>query len=114
MARRGVMACTVGLALLAILPNLVANNRAVAIGVLRTAAVCLAFTSATVVNSLTAFASLQCDDASVDQDTGKPNKEHPKLAKGQALGGFRSSGQLGRAVGPLLGMEISDTAALGT
>jgi len=106
MARRGVMACTAGLALLALLPNLVANNRAAAIGVLRAAAVCLAFTSATVVNSLTAFASLQCDDAGVDQDTGKPKEEHPDLAKGKALGGFRSSGQLGRAVGPLLGTAI--------
>lgn len=104
MARRGVIACTTGLGLLAILPNLVANNRAIAIGVLRAAAICLAFTSATVVNSLTAFASLQCDDAGVDSVTGKPIKEHPELAKGQALGGFRSSGQLGRAVGPLLGV----------
>jgi hypothetical protein len=92
-----------GLVLLAVLPNLVANHRGVAIGVLRAAAVCLAFTSATVVNSLTAFASLQCDDAEFDLDTGKPKTEHPQLAKGQALGGFRSSGQLGRAIGPLLG-----------
>jgi len=106
MARRGVMACTAALGLLAILPNLVANNRAVAIGVLRAAAVCLAFTSATVVNSLTAFASLQCDDAGVDQDTGKPREEHPELAKGKALGGFRSSGQLGRAIGPLLACAL--------
>lgn len=103
MARRGVVACTIGLVLLAVLPQLVATHRAVAIGILRIAAVCLAFTSATVVNSLTAFASLQCDDAGIDQDTGKPKKEHPQLAKGQALGAFRSSGQLGRAIGPLLG-----------
>lgn len=113
MARRGVLTCATGLVLLAVLPHLVATNRAVAIGVLRAAAVCLAFTSATVVNSLTAFASLQCDDAGIDQDTGKPKEEHPQLAKGQALGGFRSSGQLGRAIGPLLGevygmMEINN------
>jgi len=106
MARRGVLTCTIGLVLLAILPNLVANQRAAAIGVLRAAAVCLAFTSATVVNSLTAFASLQCDDAGIDSDTGKSKEEHPQLAKGQALGGFRSSGQLGRAIGPLLACAL--------
>ncbi|KAF8591415.1 MFS general substrate transporter [Ramaria rubella] len=106
MARRGVTMCTIALGLLAILPNLVATRRTVAIGVLRAAAVCLAFTSATVVNSLTAFASLQCDDAGVNENTGKPNEEHPQLAKGQALGRFRSSGQLGRAIGPLLACAL--------
>jgi len=64
--------------------------------------VCMAFTSATVVNSLTAFASLQCDEGVFDKDTGKPMEAHPQLAKGKALGQFRSSGQLGRAIGPLL------------
>ncbi|KAF5341920.1 hypothetical protein D9611_001891 [Ephemerocybe angulata] len=64
--------------------------------------VCMAFTSATVVNSLTAFASLQCDDTGgYDEVTGKPAAENPDLAKGQALGKFRSSGQLGRALGPI-------------
>jgi len=70
----------------------------------------MAFTSATVVNALTAHASLQCDDAPEDEaaaagvDGGKPLKaiQRPELAKGQALGCFRSSGQLGRAIGPLL------------
>jgi len=69
----------------------------------------MAFTSATVVNSLTAHASLQCDEAppefAVESDDGKPIKEivqRPELAKGEALGRFRSSGQLGRAIGPLL------------
>ncbi|RXW24612.1 hypothetical protein EST38_g1264 [Candolleomyces aberdarensis] len=62
----------------------------------------MAFTSATVVNSLTALASLQCDE-SFDQDTGKPIQQHADLAKGQALGKFRSSGQLGRALGPIIG-----------
>jgi len=102
MALRGVQACGAGLVLLAILPNLITNNRGLAIGVLRAAAVCFAFTSATVVNSLTAFASLQTDDAGFDKDTGKPALEHPELAKGKALGAFRSSGQLGRAIGPIL------------
>jgi hypothetical protein len=63
----------------------------------------MAFTSATVVHALTAFASLQCDEG-VDKVTGKFVEEHPQLATGQALGRFRSSGQLGRAIGPLLGV----------
>ncbi|GJE84171.1 MFS general substrate transporter [Phanerochaete sordida] len=98
MARRGVAVCALGLALLAAVP-LCARPAAVAL--LRAAAVCMAFTSATVVNALTAYASLQCDDG-VDADTGKSTEEHPQLAKGRALGRFRSSGQLGRAIGPLL------------
>lgn len=98
MARRGVSVCALGLLLLAAVP-LARGARAVAL--LRAAAVCMAFTSATVVNALTAYASLQCDDG-VDADTGKPVQEHPALAKGAALGRFRSSGQLGRAIGPLL------------
>lgn len=102
MARRGVFSCAVGLVLLAILPQLVAQNTAAALRVLQAAAVCLAFTSATVVNSLTSYASLQCDEG-IDNETGKPIAEHPLLAKGKALGHFRSSGQLGRAIGPLLG-----------
>ena len=97
MARRGVAACALGLVLLAALPHVRALR------VLQGAAVCLAFTSATVVNSLTAYASLQCDEAGVDGATGKARAEHPELAKGKALGKFRSSGQLGRALGPLLG-----------
>lgn len=102
MARRGAFSCALGLILLAILPHLVAENTAAAVWLLQGAAVCLAFTSATVVNSLTSYASIQCDEG-VDKDTGKPIAEHPQLAKGKALGRFRSSGQLGRAIGPLLG-----------
>ncbi|KAF8897637.1 major facilitator superfamily domain-containing protein [Infundibulicybe gibba] len=102
MARRGVMSCAVALILLAILPIYAVTNVPLAMKLLQAAAVCMAFTSATVVNSLTAFASLQCDEGGFDQDTGKPVQEHPQLAKGKALGEFRSSGQLGRAIGPLL------------
>ncbi|KAL5527593.1 hypothetical protein ACEPAG_6394 [Sanghuangporus baumii] len=101
MARRGVSSCALGLVLLAIVPNFATSRISLAILLLRAAAVCLAFTSATVVNALTAYASLQCDEA-VDSDTGKPHTTHPELAKGKALGQFRSSGQLGRAIGPLL------------
>jgi hypothetical protein len=52
----------------------------------------LAFTSGTVVNCLTSLASLQCVDDSENGDA---------LSKGQALGEFRSYGQLGRALGPI-------------
>ncbi|KAL1694468.1 major facilitator superfamily domain-containing protein [Schizophyllum commune] len=118
MARRGVHACALALVLLALLPNYPPET---ATKLLRGAAVCLAFTSATVVNALTAAASLQCDEGGAsegvvekaegkgkevkgkDAVTGKPiTEEHPDLAKGKALGRFRSRGQLGRAIGPLL------------
>lgn len=102
MAKRGVSSCAVALVLLALLPNFVNSNTAVAMKLLQGAAVCMAFTSATVVNSLTAFASLQCDEPRVDEVSGKPIAEHPDLAKGKALGHFRSAGQLGRAIGPIL------------
>ncbi|KAG2349014.1 MFS DHA1 sub-family [Suillus weaverae] len=101
MAQRGVSSCALGLVFLAILPHFVSTQPKIAVGLLRAAAVCLAFTSATVVSSLTAHASLQCDEG-FDKDTGKPAAEHPELGKGKALGEFRSSGQLGRAIGPLL------------
>lgn len=103
MARRGVSSCAIGLLLLAIFPGYVSTKPALAIRFLQGGAICFAFTSATVVTSLTAFASLQCDEGGFDQDTGKPIVEHPQLKKGKALGQFRSSGQLGRAIGPLLG-----------
>ena len=97
MARRGVQSCTLGLFLLALLP------RSLAPALLYGGAACLAFTSATVVNALTAAASLQCDEG-VQAESGKPNEPpHPALAKGRALGEFRSAGQLGRAIGPILG-----------
>ncbi|KAI0081707.1 MFS general substrate transporter [Panus rudis PR-1116 ss-1] len=102
MARRGVYSCILALICLSILPRFVSTRTSLAVNLLRAACVCLAFTSATVVNSLTAYASLQCDDAGVDPDTGKVIEEHPELTKGKALGSFRSFGQFGRAVGPLI------------
>lgn len=106
MARRGVFACALALTLLALLPKYISTNLTLARRLLHLSAFCMAFTSATVVNSLTAFASLQCDESTsaFDPTSGKivKAKEHPKLAKGKALGEFRSSGQLGRALGPLL------------
>ncbi|KAJ3921509.1 major facilitator superfamily domain-containing protein [Lentinula edodes] len=102
MARRGVSSCALALVFLAILPIYVSTNFTLALRLLQLGAVCMAFTSATVVTSLTAFASLQCDEGGFDITTGKPVKVHPQLAKGKALGKFRSSGQLGRAIGPLI------------
>lgn len=102
MARRGVISCAAGLVLLSVVPRFTPERSATAVRFLQMAAVCLAFTSATVVSSLTSFASLQCDEV-VDRVTGKPVRGHPQLSKGVALGVFRSAGQLGRAIGPLLG-----------
>lgn len=102
MARRGVISCAVGLVLLSMVPLFTLKRSATAVRLLQMAAICLAFTSATVVSSLTSFASLQCDEV-VNQITGKPVQAHPQLSKGVALGVFRSAGQLGRAIGPLLG-----------
>ncbi|KAF8663417.1 hypothetical protein AX16_000989 [Volvariella volvacea WC 439] len=102
MARRGVSSCALALIFLSLLPYYADSSPATALKFLQAASICMAFTSATVVNSLTAFASLQCDDGNFDPDTGKVLEEHPDLAKGKALGRFRSSGQLGRAIGPIL------------
>lgn len=108
MARRGVSSCVFSLFFLSLLPYLARDEvpyfagGGVRIGIrlMYLAAAFLAFTSATVVNSLTALASLQCDEDS--EQEGK-KVLHPELSKGRALGQFRSSGQLGRAIGPLLG-----------
>ena len=63
--------------------------------VLYLAAAGLAFVSATVVNSLNALASLQTSE------------QHGKdLERGAALGRFRSRGQLGRALGPLVATVV--------
>lgn len=114
MARRGVFSCALGLVFLSILPIYVSTNLTLAHRLLQLGALCMAFTSSTVVNSLTAFASLQCDEGGFDPTTGKPAKTHPLLAKGKALGKFRSSGQLGRAVGPLIGPSFLRHAFLFT
>ncbi|KAG9317425.1 major facilitator superfamily domain-containing protein [Chiua virens] len=100
MARRGAISCALGLVFLSMVPQFL-DHSATAVRLLQIAAICLAFTSATVVSSLTSSASLQCDE--VDPITGKPVQTHPQLSKGVALGMFRSAGQLGRAIGPLLG-----------
>jgi hypothetical protein len=122
MARRGTTSCALGLVMLALVPQFAISQPHLAIWLLQAAAVSVAFTSATVVNALTAHASLQCDDApevvlvvGVDGKVSRTIIRRPELAKGQALGSFRSSGQLGRAIGPLLGERayyLSDRSML--
>jgi hypothetical protein len=113
MARRGTSSCAIGLVALALLPHFTLTRPDLAVQLLKVAAVCMGFTSATVVNALTAHASLQCDDAPEDaaesssSSSSSSSVGRPQLAKGQALGRFRSSGQLGRAIGPLLGKTCS-------
>jgi hypothetical protein len=101
MAQRGVSACVLSLILMSTLPSMAANPQRLVTGIklMYLAAAFLAFTSATVVNSLTAMASLQCND---DTDSTSAASQNPRLAKGRALGEFRSSGQLGRALGPIM------------
>lgn len=107
MARRGISSCAIGLVALSLLPQFTLSQPGLAFRLLQIAAVCMAVTSATVVNALTAHASLQCDEAPeiAAETTSNGNSpravQRPELAKGQALGRFRSSGQLGRAIGPL-------------
>ena len=84
LARGGMFTCVVALGLLAALP------RTRSVSLLYTAGVLLAFTSATVVNSLTALVSLDA----------------PEAQRGAVMGRFRSAGQLGRALGPLVATSV--------
>lgn len=86
-------ACTLSLLLLASLPFLPysPSSYSPAFLTLYLAAAGLAFVSATVVNSLNALASLETGDG---------------VERGQALGVFRSRGQLGRALGPLAATTV--------
>lgn len=102
------MTCLFALLLLAALPmasdpslSSITSTRYLATLVLYVAASLLAYTSATVVTSLTAAAASCCDEDSQEtaSDSTAPD---PRLRRGRALGGFRSRGQLGRAIGPLL------------
>ncbi|KAH7105596.1 MFS, DHA1 sub-family [Auriculariales sp. MPI-PUGE-AT-0066] len=91
MASSGVTALFGGLTFLSILPQTLKTGYAMAF--LYGATICLAFTSATVVTALNGAASLQCDESAAPTN--------PKLAKGRAMGEYRSWGQLGRALGPI-------------
>ena len=120
MARRGMSSCAIALVALSLLPHFTLSRPLLAFRLLQIAAVGMAFTSATVVNALTAHASLQCDEApeiaTEKMGNGRPLStaaHRPELAKGQALGRFRSSGQLGRAIGPLFGKHAYALAVLG-
>ena len=77
-AMQGILACGAGL----LINGLFASH----VVILYLGCFCLAFTSGTVVNSLTALASM--------------GRDHSTL--GQRLGVFRSFGQLGRSLGPLV------------
>ena len=120
LARAGITACTIALVLLAILPTVASGHslkRSAGLVDARMApptsvmlplyiaAVCLAFTTATVVNSLNTLASLQCDEV-VDESLPAAQR----LPKGEVLGQMRSAGQLGRAIGPIAATSIYWTA----
>lgn len=107
MAQRGVLSSALSLVFMFSLPYITQTSAKYTWGIrfLYVAAAFLAFTSATVVNSLTSLASLQCDD-DVQGEGEKKKDTVPQLSKGRALGEFRSSGQLGRALGPLLGKYL--------
>ncbi|WWC68605.1 uncharacterized protein I206_102535 [Kwoniella pini CBS 10737] len=89
----GILACIIALSLLATLPYLTSSSVS-STTILYIAATCLSYTSATVVTGLTASAASLVDDS------------NPKLQRGKALGTFRSRGQLGRAIGPLLASSL--------
>lgn len=92
LAVKGMVASSISLALLASIPWFIVTEQNAfppinsAVGVLYLASSGLAFTSATVVNSLNALCSLD--------SSSRPEK-------GKILGEFRSVGQLGRSLGPL-------------
>lgn len=94
LARAGMSTCALSLILLTLLPHVGAMGTYLSTPslLLYSAAAGLAFVSATVVNSLNALASLECGTGEVE--------------KGRALGAFRSRGQLGRAVGPLVATVV--------
>jgi hypothetical protein len=108
LASSGLKTCTLSLFLFAALPSLASAGRT---GAARTAlwlgAAGLAFVSASVVNSLNALASFETDPEAVKEEKEGAKekamvKVDPRLEKGAALGRFRSRGQLGRALGPLV------------
>ncbi|KAH8552543.1 MFS, DHA1 sub-family [Umbelopsis sp. PMI_123] len=87
--QQGVISCTCGLVLFAALAWMRGG-----VVWLFAGAFFFAVASGTVVSCLTSLASMQCSDCD------------PQLAKGRALGVFRSYGQLGRAFGPLVACAV--------
>ncbi|GAA5892788.1 hypothetical protein JCM6882_000580 [Rhodosporidiobolus microsporus] len=119
LALSGVRTCAISLFLLAALPHLASTGKeGGAKQALWAAAAGLAFVSATVVNSLNALASFETDpELSSSASPSSSSPTDPRLEKGAALGRFRSRGQLGRALGPLvttaLYFTVSPTWAYG-
>ncbi|PKK75040.1 MFS general substrate transporter [Rhizophagus irregularis] len=105
---QGVLSCSIALAIISYLTKL-SNGKTLlyidGITWLYIGAAFLALTSATVVNCLTSIASMQCDDElqQIDEVQGEEDTQNINtlIPKGEALGKFRSSGQLGRAFGPI-------------
>ncbi|CAG8454946.1 3848_t:CDS:2 [Acaulospora colombiana] len=91
---QGVLSCAISLTIIASLTRTSNGILWLYIG-----ATFLSFTSSTVVNCLTSIASMQCDDEEVQREAS--TADNRVVAKGQALGIFRSFGQLGRASGPI-------------
>ncbi|KAJ8327434.1 hypothetical protein O5D80_004820 [Batrachochytrium dendrobatidis] len=87
---QGIISCAIGLLVVGVWAT---NITRLYIGV-----AFLAFTSGTVVNSLTSLASLVNQDS--DEHSG--HSTETKSNRGHTLGVFRSHGQLGRSIGPIL------------
>ncbi|KAG9297135.1 hypothetical protein G9A89_019416 [Geosiphon pyriformis] len=99
---QGVASCAIALAIFATLKPTANDIIWLYIG-----ATLLAITSATVVNCLTSLATMQCDENDDQEHTSSnSNISSFTLSKGQALGTFRSFGQLGRAVGPMAACSL--------
>ncbi|GAA98850.1 uncharacterized protein L969DRAFT_50871 [Mixia osmundae IAM 14324] len=97
LAKTGISSSGLAMVLLCLLPALADTSPRASALCLYAAAAALAYTSATVVNSLNTLASLECDESM--QKDAQPKDVIPK---GEALGRMRSAGQLGRTLGPLL------------
>ncbi|GAA5904024.1 hypothetical protein JCM5296_002510 [Sporobolomyces johnsonii] len=113
LALSGIHACAISLLLLSSLPHLASSSKISPTTVLYLAAAGLAYVSATVVNSLNALASLETDSSSSSSlstsssaASSTTTTTTDRIEKGAALGRFRSSGQLGRALGPLFATGV--------
>eukprot|EP00842_Homolaphlyctis_polyrhiza_P000275 jgi/Hompol1/1248/HPOL_001764-RA len=95
---QGILSCAIGLAIV--------GQLATTTTWLYTGAAFLAFTSGTVVGSLTSLASLvsssEASSSKSDSDGLSDLSEHADDNRGHLLGKFRSMGQLGRSMGPLV------------
>ncbi|GHJ86419.1 hypothetical protein NliqN6_2821 [Naganishia liquefaciens] len=99
--RQGIYSCILALFLMAALPFPVVRDSAYSTAMLYTIATCLAYTSATCVTGMMAAAAACCDEDDERGVSGQNSRTVSRLPRGRALGGFRSRGQLGRAIGPM-------------